>query len=59
VAVNTTRTLATDGLRDLLESGADEARVNEIRTHASGPAGKLPLTEHILLKFSRGDFLCL
>ena len=41
-----------DGLRGLLET---DAAVLNVRTRAEGPAGKLPLTEQMLLNWASGD----
>ena len=40
-------------LNELLEPGA--AALGQIKTHAAGPAGKLPLTDEMLRNWSSGD----
>ena len=53
--MNTTANATPSPLRDLLEAPADEAGVYDIRTHAAGPAGALPLTDEMLRNWSSGD----
>jgi len=53
--VNTTRTDSRTTLRDLLDAPPDGADLYDIRTHAAGPSGALPLTDEMLRNWSSGD----
>ena len=53
--MNTTRTHDHSPLHDLLDAPPDRADLYDIRTHAAGPAGALPLDDDMLRNWSSGD----
>ena len=51
-------TTGRDAIRDLsrvLGEDGDAAGIYDVRTHAAGPAGSLPLTDDMLRNWSSGD----